>query len=62
MKKDKPVHIDPKAKPDRDYEKGQNETTKANMEIQEAFYDEDRNKGVDPANLNNQSAILPEED
>lgn len=63
MEKDKFVNIDPKAKPvDTDSEKEQMETAEANMKLQDAFYDENESNGVDPANLNNQSAILTDMD
>jgi hypothetical protein len=63
MKKDKFVDIDPKAKPvSPGSEDEQSETAEANMKIQDAFYDENKSKGVDPANLNNQSAILTDMD
>lgn len=63
MKKDRFVNVDPNAKPiSSDSEKEQNETTEANMKLQEAFYDENESNGVDPANLNNQSAILTDMD
>jgi hypothetical protein len=63
MKKDKFVNIDPNSKPvDSGSEKEQMETAEANMKLQEAFYDENESDGVDPANLNNQSAILTDMD
>ena len=63
MKRDRFVNIDPKAKPvSSDSEQEQIETTEANMKLQEAFYDENESNGVDPANLNNQSAILTDMD
>lgn len=63
MKKDRFVNIDPNAKPvSSGPEQEQIETTEANMKLQEAFYDENESNGVDPANLNNQSAILTDMD
>lgn len=66
MKKDKYVNIDPNAKPGAysslGSEKEQMETAEANMKLQDAFYDENESNGIDPANLNNQSAILTEMD
>ncbi|WP_423408121.1 hypothetical protein AABM38_21055 [Heyndrickxia sp. MSNUG] len=63
MKKDKFVNLDPNAKPiSSDSKQEQIETTEANMKLQEAFYDENESNGVDPANLNNQSAILTDMD
>lgn len=63
MEKDKIVDIDPNAKPvnQRELEE-QLKTTEANQKLQDAFYDENKSDGVDPANLNNQSAILTEMD
>lgn len=63
MEKDKIVNIDPNAKPvnQRELEE-QLKTTEANQKLQDAFYDENKSDGVDPANLNNQSAILTEMD
>ena len=63
MEKDKFVDIDPNAKPvnQRELEE-QLKTTEANQKLQDAFYDENKSDGVDPANLNNQSAILTEMD
>lgn len=37
----------------------QDKTVETNEDIQEAFYDENEDKDVNPANLNNQTAILP---
>ncbi|ESU31387.1 hypothetical protein G3A_17085 [Bacillus sp. 17376] len=63
MEKDKFVNIDPKAKPvNPSSEEEQMETAEANMKIQDAFYDENESNGVDPANLNNQTAILTDMD
>ncbi|MBT2643407.1 hypothetical protein J7I80_14290 [Bacillus sp. ISL-41] len=63
MEKDKYVNIDPKAKPVNPVsEQEQVETAEANMKLQEAFYDENESNGVDPANLNNQTAILTDMD
>jgi hypothetical protein len=63
MDKDKYVNIDPHAKPAYPgSEKEQLETAEANMKLQDAFYDENKSKGIDPANLNNQTAILTEMD
>jgi hypothetical protein len=63
MDKDKFVNIDPKAKPaNPGSEKEQMETVEANMKLQEAFYDENESNGIDPANLNNQTAILTDMD
>ncbi len=63
MEKDKFVNIDPKAKPvNPGSEEEQRETAEANMKLQEAFYDENESNGVDPANLNNQTAILTDMD
>ncbi|MGA9224985.1 MAG: hypothetical protein WB217_01440 [Mesobacillus sp.] len=63
MKKDKYVNIDPNAKPVSTVsEEEQIETSEANMKLQDAFYDENESNGVDPANLNNQSAILTDMD
>jgi hypothetical protein len=63
MKKDKFVNIDPNSKPVKSgSEEEQIETAEANMKLQEAFYDENESNGVDPANLNNQSAILTDMD
>lgn len=63
MDKDKYVNIDPHAKPASPVsEKEQLETAEANMKLQEAFYDENESDGIDPANLNNQTAILTEMD
>ncbi|WP_226678850.1 hypothetical protein [Mesobacillus jeotgali] len=63
MDKDKYVNIDPKAKPaNPSSEKEQLETAEANMKLQNAFYDENESNGIDPANLNNQTAILTEMD
>jgi hypothetical protein len=63
MKKDKLVNIEPHAKPASSItEQEQLETAEANMKLQEAFYDENESNGVDPANLNNQSAILTDMD
>ena len=63
MKKDKFVNIDPKAKPESPgSEQEQMETAEANMKLQDAFYDENESNGVDPANLNNQTAILTDMD
>lgn len=63
MKKDKFVNIDPNSKPvNTASEDEQIETAEANMKLQEAFYDENESNGVDPANLNNQSAILTDMD
>jgi hypothetical protein len=63
MKKDKFVNIDPNAKPvSPGSEEEQMETAEANMKIQDAFYDENESNGIDPANLNNQSAILTDMD
>ncbi|WNF22457.1 hypothetical protein [Mesobacillus jeotgali] len=63
MDKDKYVNIDPHAKPaNPGSEKEQLETAEANMKLQDAFYDENKSKGIDPANLNNQTAILTEMD
>jgi len=63
MKKDKFVNIDPNSKRvNTGSEKEQMETAEANMKLQEAFYDENESNGVDPANLNNQSAILTDMD
>jgi hypothetical protein len=65
MEKNKYVNIDPKAKPGKDSASGseqeQQDTAEANMKLQEAFYDDNDNHGIDPANLNNQSAILTKE-
>lgn len=65
MEKNINVNIDPKAKPGKDpasrTEQEQQKTTEANMKLQEAFYDDNDNQGIDPANLNNQSAILTKE-
>jgi hypothetical protein len=63
MKKDRYVNIDPNAKPvSSGSEEEQIETSEANMKLQDAFYDENESNGVDPANLNNQSAILTDMD
>jgi hypothetical protein len=63
MEKDKFVNIDPKAKSvNPGSEKDQMETAEANMKLQDAFYDENESNGVDPANLNNQTAILTDMD
>jgi hypothetical protein len=63
MKKDKFVNIDPNSKRvNTGSEEEQIETAEANMKLQEAFYDENESDGVDPANLNNQSAILTDMD
>ena len=63
MDKDKYVNIDPNAKSaNPGSEKEQLETAEANMKLQEAFYDENKSDGIDPANLNNQTAILTEMD
>ncbi|WLR55673.1 hypothetical protein LC048_01265 [Mesobacillus subterraneus] len=63
MDKDKYVNIDPKAKPvNQDSEQDQTKTAEANMKLQDAFYDENESNGVDPANLNNQTAILTDMD
>ena len=63
MNKDKFVNNDPKAKAvNPDSEQEQMETAEANMKLQEAFYDENESNGVDPANLNNQTAILTDMD
>jgi hypothetical protein len=63
MDKDKIVDIDSNAKPVNQRElKEQLKTTEANQKLQDAFYDENKSDGVDPANLNNQSAILTEMD
>lgn len=63
MKKDKFVNIDANSKPvNTGSEEEQIETAEANMKLQEAFYDENESNGVDPANLNNQSAILTDMD
>lgn len=63
MKRDRFVNIDPNAKAlSSGSEQEQIETTEANMKLQEAFYDENESNGVDPANLNNQSAILTDMD
>ncbi|MCM3663390.1 hypothetical protein M3204_03165 [Mesobacillus subterraneus] len=63
MKKDKFVNIDPNSKQVKSgSEEEQIETAEANMKLQEAFYDENESNGVDPANLNNQSAILTDMD
>jgi hypothetical protein len=63
MDKDKIVDIDSNAKPANQRElKEQLKTTEANQQLQDAFYDENKSDGVDPANLNNQSAILTEMD
>jgi hypothetical protein len=63
MEKEKYVNIDPKAKPvSNAAEEQQIETAEANMKLQEAFYDENESNGIDPANLNNQSAILTDMD
>ncbi|MBS8265917.1 hypothetical protein DYI25_15935 [Mesobacillus boroniphilus] len=63
MDKDKFVNIDSKAKPvNPDSEQEQMETAEANMKLQDAFYDENKSNGVDPANLNNQTAILTDMD
>jgi len=63
MKRESFVNIDPKSKPvASNSEQEQIETTEANMKLQEAFYDENESNGVDPANLNNQSAILTDMD
>ncbi|WP_079507003.1 hypothetical protein [Mesobacillus jeotgali] len=63
MDKDKFVNIDPNAQPvnQRELEE-QLKTTEANQKLQDAFYDENKSNGVDPANLNNQSAILTDMD
>lgn len=63
MEKDKFVNIDPNSKPvNSGSQEEQIETAEANMKLQEAFYDENESNGVDPANLNNQSAILTDMD
>jgi homoaconitase/3-isopropylmalate dehydratase large subunit len=63
MKKDKLVNIEPHSKPVSSIkEQEQMETAEANMKLQDAFYDENESNGVDPANLNNQSAILTDMD
>ncbi|MFT9599828.1 hypothetical protein [Mesobacillus sp.] len=63
MEKDKFINIDPKAKPvNQGSEQEQMETAEANMKLQDAFYDENESNGVDPANLNNQTAILTDMD
>lgn len=63
MEKDKFVHIDPNSNPVKPgSEQDQMETAEANMKIQDAFYDENESNSVDPANLNNQTAILTEMD
>lgn len=63
MKKDKLVNIESHAKPVSSIsEQEQMETAEANMKLQDAFYDENESNGVDPANLNNQSAILTDMD
>ncbi|MCM3123993.1 MULTISPECIES: hypothetical protein [Bacillaceae] len=63
MDKDKLVDIDPNAKPGNQREMEEHlKTTEANQKLQDAFYDENKSDGVDPANLNNQSAILTEMD
>ena len=66
MEENKKVNIDPNAKPGKDIalsvtEQEQQKTAEANMKLQEAFYDDNESKGIDPANLNNQSAILTKE-
>ncbi|MBT2678987.1 hypothetical protein J7E38_08235 [Bacillus sp. ISL-35] len=63
MKKDKFVNIDANAQPANQGDLGEQlKTAEANMKLQDAFYDENKSDGVDPANLNNQSAILTEMD
>ncbi|CAM3917130.1 hypothetical protein [Mesobacillus thioparans] len=63
MKKDKLVNIDANSEPANKRElEAQLETAEANMKLQDAFYDENESDGIDPANLNNQSAILTEMD
>ncbi len=63
MKKDKLVNIDAKSQRANEGElEEQLETAEANMKLQDAFYDENDSDGIDPANLNNQSAILTEMD
>lgn len=63
MAKDKSVNNNPKTKhADTGSEKEQMETAEANMKLQDAFYDENESNGVDPANLNNQTAILTDMD
>lgn len=63
MEKDKFVNIDPNAKRVKSgSEQEQMETAEANMKLQDAFYDENESNGVDPANLNNQTAILTDMD
>ncbi|HAQ06702.1 MAG TPA: hypothetical protein DCR24_03925 [Bacillus bacterium] len=64
MKKDKFVNIDvkPGAYSSLGSEKEQTETTEANNKLQDAFYDENESNGIDPANLNNQTAILTDMD
>lgn len=64
MEKNKIVNIDPKKKPVDETtlaSEQEQQTAEANMKLQDAFYDENESKGVDPANLNNQSAILTKE-
>lgn len=63
MKKDKLVNVDANAEPANKGElEEQLEAAEANMKLQDAFYDENESDGIDPANLNNQSAILTEMD
>ncbi len=62
MKKDK-LNIDANKKPaNRESEEEQVETAETNMEIQDEFYDENKSNDIDPANLNNQTAILTDMD
>ena len=61
MKKEKFENKDSNVKLESS-EKEQIETSEANMKLQDAFYDENESNGVDPANLNNQSAILTDMD
>jgi hypothetical protein len=63
MEKDKLVNIDQNAQPVNKRELEEREkSTEANQKLQDAFYDENKSNGIDPANLNNQSAILTEMD
>lgn len=63
MKKDKFVNIDSNAKRVKPgSEQEQMETAEANMKLQDAFYDENESNEIDPANLNNQTAILTDMD